>query len=81
MDVADEVCIGYLVICGDVRFFDKENGSGAFDLCSNGAMPSDAVGEQMAPFVGKAEFPDGGIGAKEELLEGSLFSSGWWIGG
>jgi hypothetical protein len=73
-DGADEVGVRDLVVFGDVRLFDEEDGPGAEELLMSWALLADAVGEEAAPFVREVAVPDGGVGAEEKLFERALLS-------
>ncbi len=51
-DVADEVCMGDLVILGDLGLLDEQRGAGAFDLLCRRSSDAKTVFEQSSPLVG-----------------------------
>ena len=73
-NVADEVCVGYFAVFGDLGLVDEENGAGSCYFVGAGAIFSDSVGEEATPFIGESAFPDLCFWASEEFLEGTLFS-------
>jgi hypothetical protein len=72
VDVTDEVCMGDFATPGDLGQFDEESCAGALDLGGGWASHAKTIGEESAPFVGKATFPDAGV-----WTEGSLAFRMW----
>jgi hypothetical protein len=56
-DGADEVCVGHFATVWDLGLVDEENGAGAGDAFGRWSRGANTVGEQSAPFIGKASSP------------------------
>ena len=75
--VAYEIRVGDLVILGELGLLDEKYCAGAFDLFGGGARDTEAMGEELTPFIRKGAFPDGCVGTEKELGKGALFAGRW----